>query len=590
MKNNLSRVSLLTLTASVSVFAQSAGTTSTPTQMLAPANANPDQPAATGGSSGSNAGKGSKNFWANWLERKTAPATAASKKSSAPVYAKAFTDAAGADAAPEPAPGPEPIGPAVNKETDAAKEIQILKDRLDKLQKVIDEQSQGGGNAAPAASAPPLKIPEPLSAPDPAPANDKDTPFAYGDQSWFNGSPRNSPVLDTKFFTGEVRFDTHFMEDFNQPIDHTMGGATESFRSGEFQVEQISFGGDFHYDNVRGRVLTMFGLFASTTPRNDGSAGVGQWDVRSAYKYVSEAWGGYHFNVAHGLNVDAGIFVSYIGLFSYYNYDNWTYQPSYVSANTPWFFQGIRLQFFPSDKLKIEPWIINGWQSYGMFNSRPGLGGQILWRPNGSVSVVLNNYTGKDVLGNPDRKRFHTDDSLTVKYYDNPNKSLTKAAFSFTADFGCEYGGGVKCTGGNATKPSQYFAGWMLYNRLWFGHDKYAFVVGGGQMTNPGRYLAILPPVNGATSATGTPYFTENPGDSLKAWDVSTTFQYVPRDEITFLAEWGYRHANVPYFAGPGGVTPPGGNNGNPTQVIPGWAPDLVKSESRVNFALMVKF
>ena len=32
-----------------------------------------------------------------------------------------------------------------------------------------------------------------------------------------------------------------------------------------------------------------------------------------AYKYVSEAYGGHHFDVSHGLNVDAGIFVSYIG-------------------------------------------------------------------------------------------------------------------------------------------------------------------------------------------------------------------------------------------------------------------------------------
>ena len=52
-----------------------------------------------------------------------------------------------------------------------------------------------------------------------------------------------------------------------------MGGSTESFRSGEFQVEQVSFGGDFHWQNVRGRILTMFGLFATTTPRNDASAG-----------------------------------------------------------------------------------------------------------------------------------------------------------------------------------------------------------------------------------------------------------------------------------------------------------------------------
>ena len=116
----------------------------------------------------------------------------------------------------------------------------------------------------------------------------------------------------------------------------------------------------------------MDGLFATTTPRNDASAGVGQWDVRGAYKYVSEAWGGYHFNVNRGLNVDAGIFVSYIGLFSYYNFDNWTYQPSYVSSNTPWFFNGLRIQWFPTKKLKIEPWIINGWQSYNRCNSHHG--------------------------------------------------------------------------------------------------------------------------------------------------------------------------------------------------------------------------
>ena len=84
-----------------------------------------------------------------------------------------------------------------------------------------------------------------------------------------------------------------------------------------------------------------------------------------------------------GINIDAGIFLSYVGLCSYYNYENWTDQASYVSSNTPWFFNGIRIQIFPTDKLKIEPWIINGWQSYGMFNEQPGLGFQIAWRPNG---------------------------------------------------------------------------------------------------------------------------------------------------------------------------------------------------------------
>ena len=57
------------------------------------------------------------------------------------------------------------------------------------------------------------------------------------------------------------------------------------------------------------------------------STAVGQWDLGNAYRYVSEANAGYHFDVNHGLNIDAGIFVSYIGLFSYYNFDNWTISP-----------------------------------------------------------------------------------------------------------------------------------------------------------------------------------------------------------------------------------------------------------------------
>ncbi len=106
-------------------------------------------------------------------------------------------------------------------------------------------------------------------------------------------------------------------------------------------------GGDFHYDHVRARLLSQIGLYATATPRNDASYSRGQWDLADAYRYVNEAYGGYHLDALHGINVDAGIFLSYVGLFSFYNFDNWAYQPSYVSSNTPWFFTGLRIRFFP---------------------------------------------------------------------------------------------------------------------------------------------------------------------------------------------------------------------------------------------------
>jgi hypothetical protein len=182
--------------------------------------------------------------------------------------------------------------------------------------------------AAPAVAA----IPEALQAPEPSPEVDTQTPFANdGDIGWMNGTPREkSPIFDTKFFTPEIRLDVNYLQSGNHPIDHTISGSTEEFRSGEFQIEQVSLGGDFHWDGVKARFLSMFGMFATTTPRNDASSQVGQWDLSNAYRYFSEANAGYHWDVSHGLNVDAGVFVSYVGLFSYYNYDNWTYQPSLV--------------------------------------------------------------------------------------------------------------------------------------------------------------------------------------------------------------------------------------------------------------------
>src|SRR5579864_3270617 len=420
----------------------------------------------------------------------------------------------------------------------------------------------------------------------------KQEPFSDADWTWLNGNPRTKEIFwDTKFFTPEIRADMNYVVDFNHPTDHSIGGSSELFRSSEVQLEQFGVGGDFHYDNVRARLMTQFGMYSATTPRNDPSPGHGQWDVVSAYRYISEAYGGYHFDVLHGVNVDAGIFLSYIGLFSYYNFDNWAYQPSYVSSNTPWFFNGVRVQIFPTAHLKIEPWFINGWQAYFSANHRPGLGGQIKWTPAPWINIISNNYgLGRDDLFIPNRRRIHTDNSVEVKYFDRPDSTLDKMAFSLTADAGCEYGGGVSCYGNKAGGPKQSFLGFMLYNRFWFHRDLFGLTVGGGKINNPGRYLVLLPPINGETATSGTPYFTENPGDPYKAWDMSGTFDWMPSQYITFRWEYNHRADNVPYFSGPGGVTPPGGNTGAPGSVVSGWAPDLRKSENRLNMAILVKF
>jgi hypothetical protein len=547
----------------------------------------------------------------------------------------AFAREAGADdkAAAEPASKPAPAEDANTKAVASKSTAQILDElenmraRIAELEAQLKAQQAGGqpsmvnaalpvsaagragGNAAAGPGAPP-DASAPLQATEQGKSGaakpEASEPFAFADFTWLNGNSREkTPPLDTKFFTPEFRADVDYIYDFNHPKDDTIGGSSEVFRSGEVQITQLGIGGDFHYDNVRGRLLTQFGMYSETTPRNDASPARGQWDLADAYRYISEAYGGYHFNVLHGVNVDAGIFMSYIGLFSYYQYDNWAYQPSYVSSNTPWFFNGVRVQIFPTEHLKIEPWFINGWQSYGRFNGRPGLGVQILYRPNGWLSVLGNQYgVGEDALGVPGRVRYHTDDSIEIKYHDNPDGFISKAAFSLTGDAGCEHGGSiangtsVSCYTDSRKGPKQSFLGFMFYNRFWFDRDKFGLTLGGGKINNPGRYLVLLPPINGATAASGTPYFTENPGDPFKAWDISATWDYMPSQYITFRWEYDHRAANVPYFSGQGGVTPTScptpviGNNicGSPGAFVPGFTPDLRKTENRLDLAILVKF
>jgi len=125
----------------------------------------------------------------------------------------------------------------------------------------------------------------------------------------------------------------------------------------------------------------------------------------------------------------------------------------------------------------------------------------------------------------------------------------------------------------------------MLYNRLWFHRDHYGLTIGGGRINNPGRYLVLLPPINGATAASGTPYFTEVRGTRSKAWarpQRSTGCQpiyYVPFGNSTI----GRRMYRI--FRGPGGVTPtscptaPVVENicGSPGALVPSFTPDLKK-------------
>lgn len=431
------------------------------------------------------------------------------------------------------------------------------------------------------------------------PGRQKGEPLEGMDCTWWNGGDRRSvPTLSTKYFTPVIMLDANYTYSFNDPIDNTVVGSTALARNNEMQVSAAHLGGDFYYNGARAHIVTQFGTRSTVVPRNDGSPYKGQYQLTDVYRYLAEANAGYHFNTLYGINIDAGMFMSYIGLNSYYQVENWEYQASFTSDNTPWFFNGIRIQIFPTKKLKIEPWIINGWQSYGMFNHQPGIGGNITWCPNENIKLLTNNYYGADAAGIPARKRFHSDNSLLLRYFNRPHsRYISRMAFSLTSDIGFEKGGGVNGfkDGGTVRGPAQYFKSVMFYNRTWFAKNKFAWTFGGGYMSNPGRYLVLaptgqaspLPNPNNPTTTAGNFPFSANPGDTFEGFDFSSNIDWLPNEHVCFRIEYVQRHSSVPYFAGHGGVTSPNGYT--TTTLTQNWKPDLVKSEQRIIFAVLFR-
>lgn len=427
----------------------------------------------------------------------------------------------------------------------------------------------------------------------------KGEPFEGMDLTWLNGGDRrHAPTLAGKYFTPTIMLDANCTHSFNNPIDNTVVGSTALARNNEMQVSAAHLGGDFYYNGARAHIVTQFGTRSTVVPRNDYSPYKGQYQLADVYRYLAEANAGYHFNTLYGINIDAGMFMSYIGLNSYYQVENWEYQASFTSDNTPWFFNGIRVQIFPTKHLKIEPWLINGWQSYGMFNQQPSVGGNITWCPNENIKLLTNNYYGADAALIPKRKRFHSDNSFLARYYHRPkSKGISQMAFSFTGDIGFEKGGGVNGfkDGDSLQGPAQYFASLMFYNRIWFAKNKFAFTFGGGYMSNPGRYLVLyptgqaspLPNANNPTSTAGNFPFSANAGDKFEGADCSANIEWMPNEHVSFRAEYVYRQSSVPYFAGAGGVTSPTGYS--TSALSPDWKPDLVTSEQRIIIAVLFR-
>src|SRR5262252_2689515 len=259
--------------------------------------------------------------------------------------------------------------------------------------------------ASPPPAEPPLDVREP--------------PFSERDYSWMNGNnPQPASLLTMGPVTWSLYVDTYYAWQFHQPLDHTIFPTTTGPRHNEISLNLAHVGVDVTgLDGPIGRLYLQYGSIVETIAGQDTTTTRGFYLTNRLLQYVEQAAVGWHFHWMHGANAEVGIFPSYIGLESYLPEENWSYTHAFLSDATPYYFFGFRGQLFPSRDLKLELWLINGWQTFGKWHEALAGGYLWNWRPNEWLSIVNSFYAGNEAQDDPNSLRLYSDNNLQIRYF-----------------------------------------------------------------------------------------------------------------------------------------------------------------------------
>lgn len=91
------------------------------------------------------------------------------------------------------------------------------------------------------------------------------------------------------------------------------------------------------------------------------SAGVVGGSDADLWQHVMEAYAALKFPVGRGLDLEAGLFVSPLGLESIMTKDNWNYSSSNLNYMLPFYHAGARLRYHLTKRLALTLGVYNGW-------------------------------------------------------------------------------------------------------------------------------------------------------------------------------------------------------------------------------------
>ena len=405
----------------------------------------------------------------------------------------------------------------------------------------------------------------------------REPPFADKDYSWLNGNNRQpESLLKIGPTVLSLYVDAFYAWQFHQPIDHTIFPTTVAPRHNEIGLNLASIGIELPpnaLDTAKGSPIGQFSLqygdFVQAVSGQDTTVNRGFFLANEALQAVRTASAGWHFHVLHGVNLEFGVFPSYMGMESYLTQENWNYTHPFVSDFTPYYFYGGRAQMYLTADVKLELWVVNGWQTYGQWQETKSGGTLLNWRPTERFVATNVIYVGQTSPTDSSSVRYYTDNYAQLQYYKNPHGFFTSSALCAVADVGYQ---------ANSLTASGAMTGYSLTHRTEFG-DGWAVTVRGDIYYDRTRAVTNNLPI-------GSPYTLPDSKDPFLGGGFTGTVDYLPSPWILWRLEYAHRAANVPFFSGSGGITGngPDGTAG-PAKGLPGYepfTPDLRKSDDRI--------
>jgi hypothetical protein len=421
--------------------------------------------------------------------------------------------------------------------------------------------------------------PPPVTRPavEPAPSDrldESEPPFANGDYSWMNGSNRQpDSLLKLGPALVSVIVDAYYLWSFRQPADHTAYPSANAPRHNEASINLASVGFEIAPGAIDGssggpigQLSLQYGSMPATQAAQDGSATRGAYLDRGTFLPLRTASAGWHFHKLHGVNVEAGILSSFIGMDSYVAEENWNYLHPFIAEYTPFYFTGARAQIYPTQGLKIELWAVNGWQTFGQWHEARDLGFLLHGRVGGKVILSTAGYGGRDAPGDGKSLRLHSSSMAQWKYYGSGSGTLRSLALAATFDGGHEH----RSDGA----PSGYWVAGTLSHRVELRNDL-AWTLRGDIFRDESQILTPSLPA-------GNPYTRPDLDKVFTGTGFTTTIDAWPSPWLLVRLEYMHRTASIPFFSGPGGITGPGGLAPTTAAALTTFTPDLRKTDDRI--------